>query len=93
MSRLAVSAFTRPQPGINMGKDSFQIAGFDVRKLAALYCRNGGCLSARFVSPTLRKKGFEPRVIPAIYVKPFYTGQIVGSDYTGQSEVAWKTIQ
>ena len=29
------------------------------------------CLSAHFVSRTLRKMGFEPRIIPAIYVKPF----------------------
>ena len=28
------------------------------------------CLSAHFVSRTLRKMGFEPRIIPAIYVKP-----------------------
>jgi hypothetical protein len=29
------------------------------------------CLSAQFVSRTLRRLGFEPRIIPAIYVKPF----------------------
>ena len=29
------------------------------------------CLSAHFVSRTLRKLGFQPRIIPAIYVKPF----------------------
>ena len=33
------------------------------------------CLSARFVSQTLREPGFEPRIIPAIYVKPFNRGQ------------------
>jgi transposase len=33
------------------------------------------CLSAHFVSRTLRKLGFEPRIIPAIYVKPFNKGQ------------------
>lgn len=33
------------------------------------------CLSAHFVSRTLRKMGFEPRIIPAIYVKPFIKGQ------------------
>ena len=32
------------------------------------------CLSAHFVSLTLRKMGFEPRIIPAIYVKPFIKG-------------------
>ena len=33
------------------------------------------CLSAHFVSRTLRGMGFEPRIIPAIYVKPFNKGQ------------------
>ncbi|MCA0851426.1 IS110 family RNA-guided transposase [Salipiger thiooxidans] len=33
------------------------------------------CLSAHFVSRTLRQLGFEPRIIPAIYVKPFIKGQ------------------
>lgn len=32
-------------------------------------------LSAHFVSRTLRKVGFEPRIIPAIYVKPFNKAQ------------------
>jgi len=33
------------------------------------------CLSPHFVSRTLRKLGHEPRIIPAIYVKPFVKGQ------------------
>ena len=33
------------------------------------------CLSAHFVSRTLRGLGFEPRIIPAIYVRPFNKGQ------------------
>jgi transposase len=33
------------------------------------------CLSAHFVSRTLRKPGFEARIIPAICVKPFLKGQ------------------
>ena len=33
------------------------------------------CLSAHFVSRTLRGMCFEPRIIPAIYVKPFNKGQ------------------
>jgi transposase len=32
-------------------------------------------LSAHFVSRTLRVDRFEPRIIPAIYVKPFNKGQ------------------
>ena len=32
------------------------------------------CLSAHFVSRTLRALGHEPRIIPAIYVKPFVKG-------------------
>jgi len=33
------------------------------------------CLSAHFVSRALRQLGHEPRIIPAIYVKPFLKGQ------------------
>ena len=33
------------------------------------------CLSAHFVSRTLRALGHEPRIIPAIYTKPFVKGQ------------------
>jgi hypothetical protein len=33
------------------------------------------CLSAHFVSKVLRALGHEPRIIPAIYVKPFIKGQ------------------
>jgi hypothetical protein len=33
------------------------------------------CLSAHFVSRTLRAPGHEPRIVPAIYVKPFVEGQ------------------
>lgn len=33
------------------------------------------CLSAHFVSRTLRGLGFEPRIIPARYTKPFNKGQ------------------
>jgi hypothetical protein len=33
------------------------------------------CLSAHFVSRRLRALGFEPRIIPAIYVKPFLKGR------------------
>src|SRR5215813_3175080 len=38
------------------------------------------CLSAHFVSRTLRALGHEPRIIPAIYTKPFVKGQ--KNDYT-----------
>src|ERR1700758_5341051 len=33
------------------------------------------CLSAHFVSRTLRQLGHQPRIIPSIYVKPFVKGQ------------------
>src|SRR5215470_18236721 len=33
------------------------------------------CLSAHFVSRLLRALGHKPRIIPAIYVKPFVKGQ------------------
>ena len=44
------------------------------------------CLSAHFVSRTLRNMGFEPRIIPAIYVKPFNKGQ--KNDYNDAEAIA-----
>ena len=44
------------------------------------------CLSAHFVSRSLRKLGFEPRIIPAIYVKPFAKGQ--KNDYNDAEAIA-----
>jgi transposase len=44
------------------------------------------CLSAHFVSRTLRGMGFEPRIIPAIYVEPFNKGQ--KNDYNDAEAIA-----
>lgn len=44
------------------------------------------CLSAHFVSRVLRGMGFEPRIIPAIYVKPFIKGQ--KNDYNDAEAIA-----
>jgi len=44
------------------------------------------CLSAHFVSRTLRALGHEPQIIPAIYVKPFVKGQ--KNDYNDAEAVA-----
>jgi len=44
------------------------------------------CLSAHFVSRTVRGLGFEPRIIPAIYVKPFSKGQ--KNDYNDAEAIA-----
>jgi transposase len=44
------------------------------------------CLSAHFVSRTLRKLGHQPRIIPAIYVKPFVKGQ--KNDYNDAEAIA-----
>lgn len=44
------------------------------------------CLSAHYVSRTLRGLGFEPRIIPAIYVKPFNKGQ--KNDYNDAEAIA-----
>ena len=44
------------------------------------------CLSAHFVSRTLRALGHEPRIVPAIYVKPFVKGQ--KSDYNDAEAIA-----
>lgn len=44
------------------------------------------CLSAHFVSRALRGMGFDPRIIPAIYVKPFNKGQ--KNDYNDAEAIA-----
>ena len=44
------------------------------------------CLSAHYVSRTLRTLGHEPRIIPALYVKPFVKGQ--KDDYNDAEAVA-----
>lgn len=44
------------------------------------------CLSAHFVSRTFQRFGFEPRIIPAIYVKPFNMGQ--KNDYSDAEAIA-----
>jgi transposase len=44
------------------------------------------CLSAHFVSRTLRRMGFEPRIIPAKYTKPFVKGQ--KNDYNDAEGIA-----
>ena len=49
------------------------------------------CLSAHFVSRTLRKLGHEPRIIPAIYVKPFVKGQ--KNDYNDAEAIAEAVVR
>ena len=44
-------------------------------KLAPCVVGMEACLSAHFVSRALRALGHEPRIIPAIYVRPFVKGQ------------------
>jgi transposase len=44
------------------------------------------CLSAHFVSRVLRALGHKPRIIPAIYVKPFVKGQ--KNDYNDAEAIA-----
>ena len=49
------------------------------------------CLSAHFVSRTLRKLGHEPRIIPAIYVNPFVKGQKI--DYNDAEAIAEAVVR
>ena len=44
------------------------------------------CLSAHFVSRSLRSLGFEPRIIPAKYTRPFIKGQ--KNDYNDAEAIA-----
>lgn len=91
--------------GIDIGKDTFHIVGFDkegrlvlrkkirrldleqtFEKLPRCVVGMEACLSAHFVSRALRGMGFEPRIIPAIYVKPFIKGQ--KNDYNDAEAIA-----
>src|SRR6202163_3889173 len=60
-------------------KDAFE-------KLPPCIVSMEACLSAHFVSRTLRALGHEPRIIPAIYVKPFMKGQ--KNDYNDAEAIA-----
>ena len=55
-------------------------------KLPASIVGMEACLSAHFVSRALRGLGHEPRIIPAIYVKPFMKGQ--KNDYNDAEAIA-----
>jgi transposase len=46
----------------------------EIEKLPRCIVGMEACLSAHHVSRRLRALGFEPRIIPAIYVKPFSMG-------------------
>ena len=56
------------------------------KKLPACIVGMEACLSAHFVSRVLRQLGHEPRIIPAIYVKPFVKGQ--KNDYNDAEAIA-----
>lgn len=56
------------------------------KKLSPCIVGMEACLSAHFVSRALRKLGHEPRIIPAIYVKPFVKGQ--KNDYNDAEAIA-----
>src|SRR3984893_4438080 len=49
------------------------------------------CLSAHFVSRALRQLGHEPRIIPAIYVKPVVKGQ--KNDYNDAEAIAEASLR
>ncbi len=49
------------------------------------------CLSAHFVGRPLRAIGFEPRIIPAIYVKPFNKGR--KNDYNDAEAIAGASLR
>src|SRR5262249_44389161 len=60
-------------------KDAFE-------KLPRCIVAMEACLSAHFVSRTLGGLGHEPRIVPAIYVKPFVKGQ--KNDYNDAEAIA-----
>ena len=58
----------------------------EFKKLPASIVGMEACLSAHFVSRALRRLGHQPRIIPAIYVKPFLKGQ--KNDYNDAEAIA-----
>ena len=58
----------------------------ELQKLPRCIVGMEACLSAHFVSRRLRALGFKPRIIPAIYVKPFSKGQ--KNDYNDAEAIA-----
>ena len=56
------------------------------KQLPACVVGMEACLSAHFVSRALRQLGHEPRIIPALYTKPFVKGQ--KNDYNDAEAVA-----
>ena len=49
------------------------------------------CLSAHFISRCLRQLGHEPKIIPAIYVRPFVKGQ--KNDYNDAEAIAETSLR
>ena len=58
----------------------------EFKKLPPCIVGMEACLSAHFVSRTLRGLGFEPRIMPAKYTKPFLKGQ--KNDYNDAEAIA-----
>ena len=58
----------------------------EFKKLPPCIVGMEACLSAHFVSRTLRELGFEPRIMPAKYTKPFVKGQ--KNDYNDAEAIA-----
>jgi transposase len=58
----------------------------EFKKLPACIVGMEACLSAHFVSRTLRQLGHQPRIIPAKYTKPFVKGQ--KNDYNDAEAIA-----
>ncbi len=56
------------------------------KKLPACIVGMEACLSAHYVSRALERLGHEPRIIPAMYVKPFLRGQ--KNDYNDAEAIA-----
>ena len=58
----------------------------EFKKLPRCIVGMEACMSAHFVSRTLRKLGFEPRIMPAKYTRPFLKGQ--KNDYNDAEAIA-----
>ena len=83
---------------VDIGKDIFHLVGFAadgkiafrsqrcLREAAAVHRRHGSLPERAFCRQDVRALGHEPRIVPAIYVKPFVKGQ--KNDYNARARMA-----
>src|ERR1700760_4970766 len=72
--------------GIDIGKEVFHVVGFDNNGKIAFRRKIKRLQAVASESRALRQLGHQPKIIPAIYVKPFVKGQ--KNDYNDAEAIA-----